>query len=175
MLGEIVARDIEPHVPVWDKSKRDDDTLSREDFSFDPERGVYICPQGKTMRTTGRVFGGNTLYYRASKLDCERCSLKQQCCPRSPARRIPRDLNEHARDRAREITKTEGYRTSARQRKMIETGFGDMKRNLGMTRLRLRGLTGASDEFLLAATVQNLRRLAKAMWPPEANAAPATG
>ena len=40
---------------------------------------------------------------------------------------------------------TEGYRVSARQRKMIETGFADMKRNLGLTRLRLRGLTGAND------------------------------
>jgi hypothetical protein len=61
---------------------------------------------------------------------------------------------------------TEDYRVSARQRKMIETGFGDLKRNLGLTRLRLRGLSGASDEFLLAATVQNLRRLAKTIWPP---------
>jgi Transposase DDE domain len=46
-----------------------------------------------------------------------------------------------------------GYRVSARERKTIETGFADMKRNLGLTRLRLRGLTGANDEFLLAATV----------------------
>ncbi len=50
---------------------------------------------------------------------------------------------------------TEDYRVSARQRKTIETGFGDLKHNLGLTRLRPRGLTGASDEFLLAATVQN--------------------
>jgi Transposase DDE domain len=55
------------------------------------------------------------------------------------------------------MSRTEGYRVSARQRKMIETGFADMKRNLGLTRPRLRGLTGANDEFLLAATVQNLR------------------
>jgi transposase len=174
-LGKIVARDIAPHIPVWDKSKRDDGTFSREDFSFDPDRDVYICPQGKTMRTTGRVFQGNTLYYRASKLDCERCPLKQQCCPRSPARRISRDVNEHARDRARALMQTDDYRVSARQRKLIETGFGDLKRNLGLTRLRLRGLTGASDEFLLAATVQNLRRLAKAIWPPpEPTASPMT-
>jgi len=55
---------------------------------------------------------------------------------------------------------TEPYRQSVRERKKIETRFGDVKRNLGFTRLRLRGLTGARDEFLLAATVQNLRRLA---------------
>jgi hypothetical protein len=90
-----------------------------------------------------------------------------------PARKIPRDVNEAACDLARGVTQTEGYRVSARQRKMIETGFADMKRDLGLTRLRLRGLTGANDEFLLAATVQNLRRLAKAIWPsPEPTASP---
>ena len=84
-------------------------------------------------------------------------------------------MNEAARDLARGLTQTEGYRVSARQRKMIETGFADMKRNLGLTRLRLRGLTGANDEFLLAATVQNLRRLAKAIWPsPEPTTSPTT-
>jgi len=63
---------------------------------------------------------------------------------------------------------SEAYRRSARDRKMIETSFGDLKRNLGLTRLRLRGLAGASDEFLLAATVQNLRRLVRTIWPPPA-------
>ena len=62
---------------------------------------------------------------------------------------------------------TEAYLRSRRERKRIETLFGDLKRNLGLTRLRLRGLTGARDEFLLAATVQNLKRLVKlAAIPP---------
>jgi len=56
---------------------------------------------------------------------------------------------------------TEAYVRSGRERKKVEVLFGDAKRNLALTRLRLRGLTGASDEFLLMATVQNLRRLAK--------------
>ena len=74
---------------------------------------------------------------------------------------MPRDINEEARDDARALMKTERYRHSARERKKIETLFGDVKRNLALTRLRLRGLSGARDEFLLTATVQNLRRLAK--------------
>jgi hypothetical protein len=102
--------------------------------------------------------------------------LKLRGCPKEPARKIPRDVNEAARDLARGLMQTEGYRVSARQRKTIETGFADMKRNLGLTRLRLRGLTGANDEFLLAAaTVQNLRRLAKAIRPsPEPTTSPTT-
>lgn len=64
---------------------------------------------------------------------------------------------------------TEPYRQSARERKKVEALFGDAKRNLGLTKLRLRGLSGANDEFLLIATVQNLKRLANhaGIPPPE--------
>ena len=46
-------------------------------------------------------------------------------------------------------------------RKKIEMLFAHLKRILRLARLRLRGPSGARDEFLLAATAQNLRRLAK--------------
>ena len=63
---------------------------------------------------------------------------------------------------------SDAYAQPRCQRKKIETLFGDMKRNLGVTRLRLRGLTGARDEFLLTATVQSIKRLVKrvAIPPP---------
>ena len=167
MLGWLVEREIDPHIPVWDKAKRDDGMLSREAFSYDQERDVYICPQGKTLTTTGRRHQGKTLLYRSSKYDCDRCPLKPRCCPRTPSRRVPRDVNEAARDHVRSLMGTDAYVKSGRERKKIETLFGDLKRNLGLTRLRLRGMTGARDEFHLAATVQNLRRLAKlAAIPP---------
>ncbi len=167
MLGWLVEREIDPHIPVWDKAKRDDGTLSREDFAYDQERDVYVCPEGKILKTTGRRHGGKTLLYMASKYDCDSCPLKPRCCPSAPCRKVPREVNEAARDRARSLMRTEAYVLSGRARKKIETLFGDAKRNLGLTRLRLRGLTGAGDEFLLAATVQNLRRLAKlAAIPP---------
>ena len=168
MLAWLIKREIEPHIPVRDKAQRDDGTFSREDFAYDDKRGIYICPGAKTLHTTGRVISGNTLYYRARKHDCQRCPLKARCCPKSPERRVPRDVNEAARDHARALMTTEAFRQSRRQRKKIETRFGDLKWNLGLTRLRLKGLSGARDEFLLAATVQNLRRLANliAIPPP---------
>ena len=110
--------------------------------------------------------------YRASKLDCRDCSLKPQCCPNSPARKIPRSIHEGARDMARDIAKTEAYRTSRCQRKKIEMLFAHLKRILKLGRLRLRGPRGAQDEFTLAAIAQNLRRLAKlAAQPPPIAAA----
>ena len=161
MLGWLVERDIEPHIPVWDKGKRDDGTLSRGDFTFDKEGGVYVCPQGKTLKTTGKVHDGKTLLYRSSKHDCDPCPLKFKCCPNTPSRKIPRDFHEEARDYTRTLMGSEAYLQSGRERKKVERLFGEAKRGLAFTRLRLRGLSGAKDEFLLTATVQNLKRLAK--------------
>ncbi len=168
MLGWLMERGIEPHIPVWDKSRREDGAFSRSDFIFDAQANVYTCPAGKTLKTTGRVHDGKTVLYRASKFDCERCPLKQRCCPDVAQRKVPRDVNEAARELARSLSNTEPYERSRRERKKVEMLFAHLKRHLGFERLRLRGLSGAQDEFLLAATVQNLRRLAKltAIPPP---------
>ena len=92
--------------------------------------------------------------YRASQADCQACPLKEHCCPKAPARKVPRHIHEAARDLAREIAKTEAYTHSRRQRKKVEMLFAHLKRILGLGRLRLRGPTGAHDEFLLAATAR---------------------
>ena len=168
MLGWLVSeRRIEPHVTVLDKSTRKDGTLSREDFRYDPERDVYLCPGGKTLTTTGtRVNDDATVLYRASKADCRACALKNQCCPTTPIRRVPRSIHEGARDMARAIAKSWEGRVSRRLRKKVEMLFAHLKRILKLDRLRLRGPTGARDEFLLAATAQNLRKLAKLIPTP---------
>src|SRR5262250_2580509 len=106
--------------------------------------------------------------YRASKRDCQVCPLKPRCCSRAPARKISRSIYEGARDLAREIAKTEGYQTSRRQRKKVEMLFAHLKRILKLDRLRLRGPCGARDEFHLAATAQNLRKLARLIQGPQA-------
>jgi transposase len=163
MLGWLVyEHGIEPHVTVFDKSARKDGTFSREDFRYDPAGDVYLCPGGKTLTTTGtRVNDGATLLYRASKIDCDACTLKSRCCPKDVARKVPRSIHEGARDMARAIAKSWEGRVSRRLRKKVEMLFAHLKRILKLDRLRLRGPTGARDEFLLAATAQNLRKLAK--------------
>ena len=138
----LVERRIDPHIPVWDKAKRDDGTFSREDFTYDKARDIYICPGGKTLRTTGTLHSDNTYRYIARKSDCDHCPLKANCCPNAPARRIPRDPNEEARDYTRALMETEAYAVSSGQRKKVERLFGEAKTNLSLTRLRLRGLSG---------------------------------
>ena len=175
MLGWLVEeKRIAPHVPVWDKTKRKDGTFSRSDFQWDEQRNEYRCPAGKTVRARQRHFKklptlvtyGDRINYRASKLDCEPCPLKQRCCPNTPARRITHSIHEAARDTARRIAKTKAYKQSRKDRKKVEMLFAHLKRVLKLDRLRLRGMSGARDEFLLAATAQNLRRMAKLLGQP---------
>jgi transposase len=169
MLGWLVhEHGIEPHVTVFDKSARQDGTFSRDDFAYDHERDLYLCPGGKKLTTTGTLVNDNaTMLYRASKHDCSRCALKLKCCPSTPARKVPRSIHEGARDMARQIAKSREGRTSRRLRKKVEMLFAHLKRILKLDRLRLRGPNGARDEFLLAAAAQNLRKLAKLIPMPD--------
>ena len=181
MLNWLVnEQGIEPHVPVFDKSGRNDGCFERSDFAYDHAADLYVCPGGKELRQywqDGRAAKAkppaDDLYrYRASKTDCDACALKPQCCPTQPQRKILRSIHEGARDLARDIAKTEAYKASRRQRKKVEMLFAHLKRILKLDRLRLRGPCGARDEFHLAATVQNLRKLAKLI--PAPTPAPAT-
>lgn len=170
MLAWLVhERDIHPHIPVFDKSGRTDGTFERADFNYDIQRDVYTCPGGEELRRywhDGRAAKERPpvdgLYkYRARKAACDACDLRPQCCPNGPHRKILRSIHEGARDLARDIATTEAYVISRRERKKVEMLFAHLKRILKLDRLRLRGPNGAKDEFLLAATAQNLRKMAR--------------
>lgn len=171
---------IEPHIPVFDHASRRTDSFTRSEFRFDHKRDVYVCPGGRDLQLYNRNFTvarsgvhqDGFMRYRAAKRDCDVCSLKARCCPGQPARKIPRSIHEGARDLARDISLTEAYVASRRERKKVEMLFAHLKRILKVDRLRLRGPNGAKDEFLLAATAQNLRKMAK-MLPMPAQPVPA--
>jgi len=137
MLCWLVDRKIAPHIPVIDKAGRTDGTWARADFEWDGENNQYVCPS------------------------------KLKCCPKSDARKITREEHEDARQVARDIAKTKQYAISMRLRQKVEMLFAHLKRILGLGRLRLQTPCGANDEFLLAATAQNLRKLAKTFPAPQ--------
>jgi transposase len=170
MLGWLVEeKKIAPHIPVLDRTQRDDETLSSSDFQWDEQADEYRCPQGKVLKKQRRTFKNlrthitkaGTIIYRASQADCASCPLKARCCPNTPMRKIARSVHESAREVARDIAKTDAYKQSRKDRKKVEMLFAHLKRILKLDRLRLRGPSGARDEFLLAAIAQNLRRMAK--------------
>ena len=129
----------------------------------------YRCPRGQPLRREWRVYSSprthitkaDTIIYRSRSTDCAACPLKSRCCPNSQFGKIARSLHEQARDIARILSTTSDYQQSRKDRKKVEMLFAHLKRILRLDRLRLRGPKGARDEFLLAATAQNLRRMAR--------------
>ncbi len=175
MLGWLVDREIDPYIPVIDKAGRPDGTWTRTDFEWDAENDQYICPEGHALKQFRRNYsdptrgptGKGAAKYRALKLTCQVCPSKSKCCPNADARAITREEHEDARDVARALAKTRQYEIAMKLRKKVEMLFAHLKRILGLDRLRLRGPNGANDEFLLAATAQNLRKLAKIFPAPQ--------
>jgi hypothetical protein len=181
MLGWLVEeKAIEPHVPVQDKTARKDGTFPRDDFEWNEKDDEYRCPAGKALRSQWRAFKNphthitkaDTVVYRSSEFDCAGCSLKSNCCPNTPIRKLARSVHEASRDVARAIGKSDAYQQSRNDRKKVEMLFAHLKRILKLDRLRLRGISGAKDEFLLAATAQNLRRMARRLMLKTSNAMP---
>jgi transposase len=182
-LGWLVGAGITPHIPVWEGPRPDDSTFSLHDFIFDAATNTVTCPAGKRLQQYRRHFEhersgvtkANTRIYRASQIDCGSCALKQKCCPSQPRRKVTRHVNEEARDYARSLKGTPEFDKSRDERKRVEMRFAHLKTHHRFERLRLRGLTGARDEFHLAAIVQNLKTLANYIWrPPPNKPAPCT-
>ena len=101
-----------------------------------------------------------TVPYWASTKDCRAGALKPRCT-KGAKRIVTRNLFEAEREHVHALKGTEAFERSARERRKVEMAFAHLKRNLSFRRLRLHGITGASHEFLLAATVQNLKKLAR--------------
>ena len=179
LLGWMVEeKAIEAHVPVWDKRDRSDGTFSPSDLQWCEDANEYRCPAGNALRSDRRRFTvprsgvtkADTIIFRASTSDCGECPMKAKCCPNTSVRKIARQRHEAARDVARQLSKTPRYELSRRHRKKVEMLFAHLKRILRLDRLRLRGLSGARDEFLMAATAQNLRRMAAWLMPMQQEA-----
>ena len=161
------APSITPHIPVWDKSTREDGTFSRSDFHWDKKKNVYTCPAGKVLTTTGHVSSDHAVRYVASVPDCRACSLKPKCCPNMP--RAPCSARCERGCPRRGAPQDAAPRRSAKsrdERKRVEMCFAHLKTHHGFERMRLRGLSGARDEFHLAAIVQNLKRMALRLLGP---------
>lgn len=143
-----------------DKSEHQDGTFSRSEFIFDVENNRYVCPAGKYLKRAQRSQQKNPFRYRASLYSLV-FALKPKCCPNMVIRKIDHSPQEPARDVAPATGKSAAYRASRRKCRKLEMRFAHVKRVLKLGQLRLRGPSGGHDEFLLAATAQNLRRMAK--------------
>ena len=159
-LAWLLKREVTPHVPVLDRQHQTKGKYDLSHFQYDPERDSYTCLEGHEMPLRRVRRDDRIKSYFAGKDTCGECPIKKACTD-APFRTVTRHMDEEARQAVRDLRDTVAYDESQRRRKKVEMLFAHLKRHLGFKRLRLRGLKGANEEFLLAATAQNLKRLAK--------------
>jgi len=159
-LAWLLERNIQPHIPVIDQRHQTHRHFTRDQFQYDPVANVFRCPQGQTLRYRGMDRQGQGYLYRTAEWQCRGCPVKKRCTS-GPARKIFVRWHEPARQVARELAQTSAYACSKRERSKIEALFSELELRVGLRRVRLRRLWNVAEQFYLAATAQNLKRLAK--------------
>ena len=164
-LAWLDERKITQHIPVLDRQHQSGGLLTRKDFTFDADNNRYICPEGKFLKHRTAVEKTRVHIYRATASDCKSCPIRQSCTKGS-TRSLSVPFDNEVREKVMALQDTEAFQKSRNLRKKVEMLFAHMKQHFGFTRLKLRGLGGADEEFLLMATIQNLRRLIR-LRPPK--------
>ena len=116
MIGWLMRRGIEPHIPLLDREHQTKGFFTRAELTFDPQANVFICPGEKQLRSTGLVREDGTMPYWASTKDCRACALKPRCT-KGAKRIVTRNLFEAEREHVRALKRTEAFERSARERR----------------------------------------------------------
>ena len=159
-LAWLLARNIQPHIPVIDRRHQTQGHFTREHFRYEPKENAYYCPEGKALRYRGQSRGSRGNVYRSTEAQCLGCPQKKLCTP-GPNRKLFVHWEEPARQTVRELASTPAYKRSQRERYKIEALFAELKQQIKLRKVRLRRLWNVAEQFYLAATAQNLKRLVR--------------
>jgi len=159
-LAWLLEQSIQPHIPVIDRRHQTHRRFTRDQFQYDPGEDVFRCPQGQPLRYHSMNRRNQGSIYRTTGSQCRGCPVKKRCTP-APFRKIFVHWYERARQVARDLVPTPAYAQSRRDRNKIEALFSELKLRVGLRRVRLRRLWNVAEQFYLAATAQNLKRLVR--------------
>jgi transposase len=174
MLQWLDERGIAPYIRVKECPRPTTDLYGIDKFTKLPEENCYVCPEGKRLKYVG-INQRNRVHLFASTLKrCRDCSQKPQCT-RGKYRTLAIHVCESARQRAHALAQTTAFAVSQRARRKVEALFAELKNQIGLRRLRLRRMRFVREQFYLAATAQNLKRLVRFLSSkPVRETAPAT-
>jgi transposase len=130
-------------------------------FTYDKDRDLYICPnqQELTYRTTSRE---GYREYKSNPKQCETCPLLSQCTrSKNKVKVVTRHVWEDDKEKVRlnRLSKSGKMLYKFRKEK-VERSFADSKELHGLRYCRLRGLQNASEQVLLTAACQNMKKIA---------------
>jgi len=157
-LAWLLARNIQPHIPVIDHRHQTQGHFTREHFRYEPKENAYYCPEGKALRFRGRSLVCRGNLYGSTEEQCRGCPQKKLCTP-GRSRRLFVHWEEPARQTVRALAGTPDYKRSQRARYKVEALFAELKQQIKLRKARLRRLWNVAEQFYLAATAQNLKRL----------------
>jgi hypothetical protein len=167
-LQWLMERGITPYMRTRDSALRKNSTLyGPERFTYVPESDSYLCPAGERLNYGGHSARNRTHVYIGTRKRCGPCSQKTQCTT-APIKYLAIHVHEPARQRARDLVNTAAFLEAQRKRKKVEALFAELKNQIGLRRLRLRRLKFVREQFFLAATAQNIKRLARFLSQPPA-------
>src|SRR5499427_2518219 len=173
-LQWLAGRSITPYMRTRDSIHRKNSPFfGPEHFRYEPEHNRYICPAGQPLNYGGRNMRNRTYAYIGTRKRCGVCSLKAECTS-GAFRFLAIHVDEAARQHARQLAHTPEFAKAQRQRKKVEALFAELKNQIGLRRLRLRRLKFVREQFFLAATAQNLKRLVRFLASPRRPILPAT-
>jgi transposase len=159
-LAWLLDHDVQPHIAVIDRRHQTDGHFTRDQFRYEPAENAYYCPEGKVLSFRGLRRESQGYLYRSTESQCEGCPQKKRCTS-GPYRRLFVHEQESIRQVVRALAGTPAYERSRRARYKIEALFAELKQRMRLGRVRLRRLWNVSEQFLLAATAQNLKRLVR--------------
>ena len=172
-LAWLLARGIHPHIPVIDRRHQTRGHFTRDQFRYVPQENTYYCPRGQPLRYRGLTRSGHGYIYASTAAQCQGCPQKRRCTP-GAVRKLFVHWQEPARQAVRALVGTPAYARSQRTRYTIEALFAELKQQIRLRRVRLRRLWNVAEQFLLAATAQNLKRLVRYLARGQPSPAPST-
>jgi len=159
-LAWLLERDIQPHIPVIDRQHQTRGRFARDAFRYEPKDHAYYCPEGKPRHYRGQRRSSQGDLYRSTEAQCRGCP-QMKLCTAGPYRRLFVHWQEPARQAVRALAGTPDYKRSQRARYKVEALFAELKQQIKLRRVRLRRLWNVAEQFHLAATAQNLKRLVR--------------
>lgn len=130
-------------------------------FTYRPETKSFECPEGRELKYRGIKPAVNRSHvYRSTEAQCRGCSRKAECTS-GRYKQLVIHVEEEVRQRARLRSQEPDFFRHQRSRRKIEALFGELKNRICLRRVRLRRLKHVREQFLMAATAQNLKRLVR--------------
>ena len=151
--------------------------IGKDKFTYDAERDVYTCPQGRVLTLFKRCKSSERqpAYARYQSADCSDCPLAATCLRKSKPRTIKRFAHDGQKEALRaKMSHPQTKRRYRRRQGSVEPVHGEQKNIQGMRRFRRKGLVKVRLEYSLHCMAHNLRRF-RALRQKRAGAAAGTG